>query len=89
MAIGAEPQIVLTGILGETFGIVLIGIIIGIPAALVATRAVSAMLYGVRANDPATLLAITSMLLIVSGVAGYLPAKRASQVDPMVALRYE
>jgi ABC-type antimicrobial peptide transport system permease subunit len=75
--------------LGETFGIVLIGIIIGIPAALVATRAVSAMLYGVRANDPATLLAITSMLLIVSGVAGYLPAKRASQVDPMVALRYE
>lgn len=89
MAIGAKPQIVLTGILRETFGIVLIGIVIGIPAALVATRALSAMLYGVRPNDPATLLTITLMLLIVSGIAGYLPAKRASQVDPMVALRYE
>jgi predicted permease len=89
MAIGAKPHTVRRSILRETLAIVLIGLVIGIPAALVATRALSAMLYGVRANDPATLIGITSMLLIVSRVAGYLPAKRASQVDPMVALRYE
>jgi ABC-type antimicrobial peptide transport system permease subunit len=75
--------------LRETLGIVLIGLVIGIPAALVATRALSAMLYGVQTDDPVTLVIITSVLLIVSGIAGYLPARRASLVDPAVALRYE
>jgi predicted permease len=89
MAIGAEPATVRRGVLRETLGIVLIGLVIGIPAALVATRALSAMLYGVQTNDPVTLVIITSVLLIVSGIAGYLPARRASLVDPTVALRYE
>ncbi len=89
MAIGAAPSTVRRAILREMLGIVLIGLAIGIPAALIATRALSAMLYGVHTNDPATLLGITLTLLIVSGVAGYLPARRASLVDPTVALRYE
>jgi predicted permease len=89
MAIGAQPRTVQGAILRETLGIVLIGLGIGIPAALVSTRALSAMLYGVRANDPATLLVTGSMLMIVAGIAGYLPARRASLVDPTVALRYE
>ncbi len=89
MAIGAEPRTVQRAILRETLAIVLIGLAIGIPAALASTRALSAMLYGVRANDPATLLVTGSMLMIVAGIAGYLPARRASLVDPTVALRYE
>lgn len=89
MAIGAQPRAVRRAILRETLAIVVIGLTIGIPAALVATRALAAMLYGVQTNDAATLLAITFVLLIVSGVAGYLPARRASLVDPTVALRYE
>lgn len=89
MAIGAEPCTVRRAILRETLGIVLIGLAIGIPAALLSTRALSAMLYGIQANDFATLLEIASMLVTVAAVAGYLPARRASLVDPMVALRYE
>ena len=89
MAVGAEPSTVRRAILREMLGIVLVGLAIGTPAALIATRALSAMLYGVHTNDPATLLGITLTLLIVSGVAGYLPARRASLVDPTVALRYE
>jgi predicted permease len=89
MAIGAEPRAVQVGILKGTLAIVVIGLALGIPTALVSTRAISAMLYGVQANDPATVLAIISMLIIVAGVAGYIPARRASLVDPTVALRHE
>jgi predicted permease len=89
MAIGAEPRMVRRTILWETLGIVVIGLALGIPAALASTRVISAMLYGIRANDPATVLGITSMLIIVAGVAGYIPARRASLVDPTVALRSE
>ena len=89
IAVGAQARAVQQGILRETLAIVLIGLAIGIPAALVATRALGAMLYGVQTNDAATLLATTFVLLVVSGVAGYLPARRASLIDPTVALRYE
>jgi predicted permease len=89
LAIGAEPHTVRREILRETLGIVLVGLIIGVPAALLSTRALTAMLYGIEANDASTLLAIASILVTVAAVAGYLPARRASLVDPMVCLRYE
>ena len=89
VALGAAPGVLQRGILFETFGIVVIGLAIGIPAAILSSRALTAMLYGVGANDSATYFGIAIVLLIVSGIAGYIPARRASLVDPMVALRCE
>ena len=89
MAVGAAPGRVQAGVLRETLGIVVLGLVIGIPVALLAARAVAAMLYGIRADDPVTLAGMTLVLLTVSGVAGYIPARRASLVDPMAALRSE
>ena len=57
--------------------------------ALASERLVSTVLFGLRPNDPLTLLASVAMLLAVATLAGYLPARRASRVDPMIALRYE
>ena len=67
----------------------LIGVGIGMPIALVATRLISSQLFGLTPNDPLTITLATLLLLAVSALAGYLPARRASQVDPLVALRYE
>jgi ABC-type antimicrobial peptide transport system permease subunit len=89
VALGAAPGVLQRGILFETFGIVVIGLAIGIPAAISSSRALTAMLYGAGANDSATYFGIAIVLLIVSGIAGYIPARRASLVDPMVALRCE
>jgi predicted permease len=89
MALGAPSAAVCGDILRETLVISLIGVALGIPAAIASTRGLSVMLYGVEANDPTTLLSIASILMIVAGLAGYIPARRASLVDPIVALRYE
>ena len=87
MAVGAAPAIVRRAVLRETLAIAAVGLLFGIPAALVSTRAVSAMLYGIPADDPVTAFAIVSALVAISGLAGYIPARRASRVDPAVALR--
>jgi predicted permease len=89
MALGAERPRILWMVLRETLVLVLIGIVIGIPAAIVAARLVSTQLYGLTAADPLTLSAAAVVLIAVAALAGYLPARRASRVDPIVALRYE
>jgi predicted permease len=89
IALGAEPAAVRRTILRETLGIVLIGLTIGVPVAFVCARGTAAILYGIQANDPVTAIAITSMIIIVAAAAGFVPARRASLVDPTVALRYE
>ncbi len=89
IAIGAEPRKVQGAILWETGKLVAIGLAFGLPAALLITRALSTMLYGVESNDPAALAAAVFVLLFTAALAGYLPARRASRVDPMIALRYE
>jgi predicted permease len=89
MALGAEPKNVQWLVLRETLLLVLIGVAIGLPVALASSRLISSQLFGLKATDPLTIAMATLLLLAVAAVAGYLPARRASRVDPMVALRYE
>jgi predicted permease len=89
MALGAERRSILTMVMRETLLLVVMGVAIGIPVALAATRLISSMLYGLKPSDPVTLAAATGVMLAVAACAGYLPARRASRVDPMVALRDE
>ena len=89
MALGAQRGNVLWLVLKETLSLIIIGVAIGLCTALAATRVISSMLFGMTATDPSTIAMATLVLVAVAAFAGYLPAKRASQVDPMVALRYE
>jgi ABC-type antimicrobial peptide transport system permease subunit len=69
--------------------LVLFGLALGVPVALGATRLISSQLYGLKPNDALTLALATLLLAAVAILAGYIPARRATKVDPMVALRYE
>jgi predicted permease len=89
MALGAERPQVLWLVMRESLGLVALGIAIGVPVALAGNRLVSSMLYGLQASDPVSLLAGVGVLLLVAGLAGYLPARRASLVEPLISLRYE
>ena len=89
MALGAEPGNVLWQVLRESLVLVCIGIAIGIPAALAGTRLVRSMLFGLGFADPIVIVLAAALLALVAALAGFLPARRASRVDPMVALRYE
>jgi predicted permease len=89
MALGAQPGNVRWLVMREMLLMVLIGVAIGLPAAIAATRVVSSMLFGLTATDPWTIALATLFLVGVSALAGYLPARKASRVDPLVALRYE
>jgi ABC-type antimicrobial peptide transport system permease subunit len=66
-----------------------IGIAVGVPATLATTRLVRSQLFGLSPFDPATVAVATLAILLVTAIAGYLPAQRATKVDPLVALRYE
>ena len=89
MALGAEPARVLRLVLRDTAWMVGIGAMIGLPAALALTRLVQSFLYGLTPQDPASIVLATIGLLIVTGIAGYIPALRATRVDPLIALRHE
>jgi hypothetical protein len=89
MAIGARPQDVSRTILHEALLLAGLGAGIGVPLALVAVRVIRWLLYGVKPHDPATLGAAVIVLVSVTVLAGYLPARRAARIDPMAALRYE
>jgi putative ABC transport system permease protein len=89
MALGANPGDVLRLILGEGLKLVLAGAAFGIVVALLATRFISKMIYGVSATDPLIFLSVITLLVVVSLAACYVPARRAMRVDPMIALRYE
>jgi ABC-type antimicrobial peptide transport system permease subunit len=89
MALGATRPTVVVLVLREAFVLTAAGIAVGVPATLAAARLISAKLYAVRPADPLTLSAAAVLLLSVSTLAGFLPARRASNVDPMAALRHE
>ena len=89
MALGANAGDVLRQVLRETMVLVATGIFLGAIVATSVTRFAKTLLFGLTPNDPATIAAMTVLLLVVALLAGCLPARRAAKVDPMVALRYE
>ena len=89
LALGARSRDVLTMILREAFLLVLIGVAVGLPVVFLVTRFASALLFGLSPTDPISLIIAATMLLLVAFLAGYLPARRATKIDPLDALRYE
>ena len=89
LALGASRSAILRMILRETLLLTLAGLLVGIPCALAASHFVGHLLFGVSANDPVTLAAVAFTLAAVAAFAGFLPARRAMRVDPVIALRHE
>ena len=89
LALGAERGDVLQMVLRQGAKLALAGVAIGIGAALGLTQLMSNLLYGVSAHDPLTIVVVAALLIVVALLACYFPARQATLVDPMVALRYE
>jgi ABC-type antimicrobial peptide transport system permease subunit len=89
MALGAARNDVVWMILRETLLLTVIGICIGLPVAFVSTHLLASMLFGVKPDDPVSILAAMLVMITVALFAGYLPARRASRIDPTIALRFE
>jgi ABC-type antimicrobial peptide transport system permease subunit len=89
MALGARSRDVMAMILKEITRLVCLGLAFGAPLALILGRFAADLLYGLAPTDPLTIVAGISVMLIVALLAGYVPARRASRVDPMASLRCE
>src|SRR4030095_565664 len=89
MALGARASGVLLAVLRQALQLAAAGVVIGAVTAFVVTRWMSSMLFGVHATDPTVFAAVTSIVLGVSLIASYVPARRAASLDPVLALRAE
>ena len=87
MALGAGRYTILALVMRQGLSIVTVGIGVGVAAALAASRVLASVLYGVAPADPATFVAVAALLVLVTGLACYIPARRATRVDPLRALR--
>jgi len=89
MALGAPQRAIAGMVLREVATLVLISLTIGVPASLAVARVVRSQVFGLGAADPLTLVVVFAIVCTVATVAGYLPARRASRIDPLVAVRSE
>jgi putative ABC transport system permease protein len=89
LALGAQARDVLGLIVGQGLRLILVGLAIGLAGATIFTRLIASLLFGVGTRDPLTFIAVPGLLACVTLLACYLPARRATKIDPLVALRYE
>ena len=89
MALGAQSSDVIRLVLGTTARAVAIGLAVGLVASVAGSRLLRYFLFGLSGIDPLTYVAVTVILIVASLLAAYLPARRATRIDPLVALRYE
>jgi ABC-type antimicrobial peptide transport system permease subunit len=89
VALGAKPSQIIGMVVGQNLRIVVAGLILGVAAAIPVTRLMRGLLYQVGPNDPVTFVAIGAILAAVAMIAAYLPARRGTQVDPVVTLKAE
>ena len=89
MALGAEQRTVVGSVVRSALGTAVLGIALGLVAAFALTRTIASFLYDVSPTDPATAVAVAAVLLVVTALAAFVPARRAASIDPMTALRAE
>jgi putative ABC transport system permease protein len=89
VTLGAQPSDVFRDIVGEGLRFALLGVAVGVAGGLIVTRLLQSFLYGISASDPVTFSVVTALLILVAIAASFFPARRATRVDPIIALRYE
>jgi ABC-type antimicrobial peptide transport system permease subunit len=89
MALGAERRSVMAMVMTEVAILAAVGVLIGVPGSLALGNYIRAQLFGIEPNDPMTIAIATATLVAMALLAGFLPARRATRIDPAVALRYD